>query len=178
VVINRTTGEASARCHDLEANSLALNLMHDIVTGTKTWQQARAYYAKEVLDYRRKLPTPTWTRSGSRLSARPPLTPTLASCLTKNSRGPARPEKRGSVEICFRSGSRSRLYSIVQATQFFEFVESITDAATDGKTVRCRLCSSSPWRHVGVSTLSRNSLSFDCAGTSTRSGLFETDSDP
>ena len=58
VVINRTTGEASARCHDLQANSLALNLMHDIVAGTKTWQEARAYYAKEVLDYRRKLPTP------------------------------------------------------------------------------------------------------------------------
>jgi len=58
VVVNRTTGEASARCHDLQANSLALDLMHDIVTGTKTWQEARAYYAKEVLDYRRKLPTP------------------------------------------------------------------------------------------------------------------------
>ena len=58
VVVNRTTGEASARCHDLQANSLALNLMHDIVTGSKTWQEARAYYAKEVLDYRRKLPTP------------------------------------------------------------------------------------------------------------------------
>src|SRR5262245_27244908 len=58
VVVNRTTGEASARCHDLEANSLALNLLHDIVLGSKTWQEARAYYAKEVLDYRRKLPTP------------------------------------------------------------------------------------------------------------------------
>ncbi|HEY6930270.1 MAG TPA: hypothetical protein VJA66_11390 [Thermoanaerobaculia bacterium] len=58
VVINRTTGEASARCHDVQANSLALNLMHDIVIGTKTWQEARAYYGKEVLDYRRKLPTP------------------------------------------------------------------------------------------------------------------------
>jgi hypothetical protein len=51
-------GEASAQCHDEEANSLALGLMHDMVTGKKTVQEARDYYAKEFLDYRRKLPTP------------------------------------------------------------------------------------------------------------------------
>ena len=32
VVVNRTTGEVSARCHDEQANFLALNLMHDIAT--------------------------------------------------------------------------------------------------------------------------------------------------
>ncbi len=32
--------------------------MRDMVTGQKTVQEARAYYAKEFLDYRRKLPTP------------------------------------------------------------------------------------------------------------------------
>lgn len=58
VVVERTAGEVSARCHDEEANALALNLMHDIVTGTRTVQQARDYYAKEFLDYRRKQPTP------------------------------------------------------------------------------------------------------------------------
>lgn len=58
VVIERTTGEVSARCHDEEANSLALNLMHDMVTGAKSVQEAREYYAKEVLDYQRKKPTP------------------------------------------------------------------------------------------------------------------------
>jgi hypothetical protein len=57
VIMERTTGEVSARCHDLEANCLALNLMHDIVTGAKTAQQARDYYGQEVLDYRRKKPT-------------------------------------------------------------------------------------------------------------------------
>lgn len=51
VVCERTAGEVSARCHDLEANYLALNLMHDIVTGAKTVEQAREYYKKEVLDY-------------------------------------------------------------------------------------------------------------------------------
>ena len=58
VIVERTAGEVSARCHDEEANLLALNLMHDIVTGTKTSDEARAYYAKEFLDYRRKRPTP------------------------------------------------------------------------------------------------------------------------
>ncbi len=47
------TGEASARCHDEQANSLALNLMHDIVTGARTVAEARAYYASEFLDARR-----------------------------------------------------------------------------------------------------------------------------
>ena len=58
VIAERTAGEVSARCHDEQANFLALNLMHDIVTGAKTAQEAREYYAKEFADYRRKLPTP------------------------------------------------------------------------------------------------------------------------
>jgi hypothetical protein len=58
VIVERTAGEVSARCHDEQANYLALNLMHDIVTGAKTVEQARDYYAKEFLDYRRKQPTP------------------------------------------------------------------------------------------------------------------------
>jgi hypothetical protein len=58
VVINRTKGEVSARCHDEEANCLALNLMHDIATGAKNVEQARSYYAKEFADYRRNKPTP------------------------------------------------------------------------------------------------------------------------
>jgi hypothetical protein len=58
VITERTSGEVSARCHDEQANFLALNLMHDIVTGAKTAQEAREYYGKEVLDYRRKKPTP------------------------------------------------------------------------------------------------------------------------
>src|SRR5689334_15396907 len=32
IMVERTTGEVSARCHDEQANFLALNLMHDIVT--------------------------------------------------------------------------------------------------------------------------------------------------
>jgi hypothetical protein len=58
VTVERTTGELSARCHDEEANFLALNLAHDIVTGERTADDARRYYAKEFADYRRKEPTP------------------------------------------------------------------------------------------------------------------------
>jgi hypothetical protein len=58
VIADRTAGEVSARCHDEGANYLALNLMYDIVTGAKTVEQARHYYAKEFLDHRRKEPTP------------------------------------------------------------------------------------------------------------------------
>jgi hypothetical protein len=58
VIAERTAGEVSARCHDEQANNLALNLMHDIVTGQRTVEQARAHYAKEFADYRRKKPTP------------------------------------------------------------------------------------------------------------------------
>ncbi len=58
VIVERTAGEVSARCHDEEANFLALNLMHDIVTGAKTVDEARQYYTKEFVDYRRGKPTP------------------------------------------------------------------------------------------------------------------------
>lgn len=58
VVVERTAGEVSARCHDEQANFLALNLVHDIVTGSKSVEEARQYYGKEFLDYRRGLPTP------------------------------------------------------------------------------------------------------------------------
>jgi hypothetical protein len=58
VIVERTTGEVSARCHDEEANTLALNLMNDVVTGAKSTAEARDYYAKEFLDFRRGKPTP------------------------------------------------------------------------------------------------------------------------
>jgi hypothetical protein len=58
VVVERTAGEVSARCHDEQANLLALNLMHEIVSGRKSVGEARAYYAQEFLNYRRKEPTP------------------------------------------------------------------------------------------------------------------------
>jgi hypothetical protein len=62
VIVERTAGEVSARCHDEQANNLALNLMHDIVTGRRDVTEARDYYAKEFLDARRRRPTPYMDR--------------------------------------------------------------------------------------------------------------------
>lgn len=62
VIVERTPGEVSARCHDEQANLLALNLMHDIVTGERDPDGARAYYVKEFADYRRGKPTPYMER--------------------------------------------------------------------------------------------------------------------
>lgn len=41
VTVSRSRGLLSARCHDEEANHLAVNLAHDIITGSKTVAQAR-----------------------------------------------------------------------------------------------------------------------------------------
>lgn len=46
------------RCHDEEAILLAQNLAHEIITGQRSVEEARAYYAREFLDARRKQPTP------------------------------------------------------------------------------------------------------------------------
>ena len=62
VVAERTAGEVSARCHDEQANFLALNLARDIIFGLKTPEEARAYYGKEFLDFRRGKPTPYMDR--------------------------------------------------------------------------------------------------------------------
>lgn len=58
VAVERTAGEVSVCCHDEETNVLALNLMHDIVTGSRDVQDARNYYATEFTDHRRKKATP------------------------------------------------------------------------------------------------------------------------
>jgi hypothetical protein len=58
VVVYRTLGEISARCHDEEANFLALNLAFDIVTGKRSVDDARRYYAQEFINYRKKAPAP------------------------------------------------------------------------------------------------------------------------
>ncbi|MER9838651.1 hypothetical protein NKJ28_27385 [Mesorhizobium sp. M0145] len=78
VIAERTTGEVSARCHDEQANFLALNLMHDIVTGKKSVEQARDYYAKEFVDFRRKKPTPYMEKLQFALPTAAPSIPTSA----------------------------------------------------------------------------------------------------
>lgn len=62
VSVRRTAGEISAMCHDEEANRLALNLAHDIVTRERDAADARDYYAEEFLNARRGGPTPYMDR--------------------------------------------------------------------------------------------------------------------
>jgi hypothetical protein len=45
VIAERTKGELAARCDMEEANFLALNLAHEIVTGVKSVPEARQFYA-------------------------------------------------------------------------------------------------------------------------------------
>jgi len=50
-LIDRTMGEAAARCDSEAANFLTLNLMHEIVTGERTVDDARAFYSETLSAY-------------------------------------------------------------------------------------------------------------------------------
>ena len=48
VIVERTRGEMSARCDKEEANFLALNLAHDIISGRRGVVAAREFYAEQI----------------------------------------------------------------------------------------------------------------------------------
>lgn len=48
VIVERTKGEMSARCDKEGANFLAINLANDIVTGKRTVEEARMFYAQTM----------------------------------------------------------------------------------------------------------------------------------
>ncbi|THU36110.1 hypothetical protein FAM09_22260 [Niastella caeni] len=52
VIVERTRGTLSARCDREEMNFLSLNLAHDIITGKKTVDEARDYYARAALQFK------------------------------------------------------------------------------------------------------------------------------
>ena len=51
VIAERTKGEISARCDKEEMNFLALNLANDIVSGRRSVQDARQFYAKTAMAF-------------------------------------------------------------------------------------------------------------------------------
>lgn len=53
VIVERTKGEMSARCDKEEMNLLALNLANDIVTGKRSAEDARNFYAETVKAFMR-----------------------------------------------------------------------------------------------------------------------------
>ncbi len=48
VVMERTSGEMSARCDKEPANFLAVNLAHEVATGKRTVEDARMEYGKQI----------------------------------------------------------------------------------------------------------------------------------
>lgn len=58
VVLERTTGEMSARCDKEPANFLALNLAHEVATGKRSVPDARAKYAEQVAAMLEQRPAP------------------------------------------------------------------------------------------------------------------------
>ncbi len=50
-LVDRTAGEVAARCDSEAANVLTLNLMHEIVTGVKTVDEARQIYAESMVGF-------------------------------------------------------------------------------------------------------------------------------
>ncbi|WP_409271397.1 hypothetical protein V1499_18205 [Neobacillus sp. SCS-31] len=58
IVIDRTKGEVSVHCDNEGANTLSLNMMHEIVTGKRTAEEAREFIAKEIVEYIMGRPAP------------------------------------------------------------------------------------------------------------------------
>lgn len=49
--LDRTKGEASAKCHSEEMNFLTLNLLNDIITGKRDVENARNFYAETAKNF-------------------------------------------------------------------------------------------------------------------------------
>lgn len=58
VVLERTSGEMSARCDKEGANFLALNLAHDLVTSKRSVQDARKMYGEQIMAMKAGQPAP------------------------------------------------------------------------------------------------------------------------
>ena len=58
LIVERTAGEVSARCDMEAANFLALNMMHEIVTGKRTAEEARKTLSETISAYAMNRPAP------------------------------------------------------------------------------------------------------------------------
>jgi hypothetical protein len=58
VVLERTSGELSARCDKEGANFLALNLAHDLVRGKRNVKEARVMYGEQIMAMKAGKPAP------------------------------------------------------------------------------------------------------------------------
>jgi hypothetical protein len=90
VIVERTAGEVSARCHDEQANFLALNLMHDIVTGARACRRRGIITRRSLRISDAKSPRHTWKNCTSLPETAVRRIPTSGSCRTRISRPPPR----------------------------------------------------------------------------------------
>lgn len=51
ILVDRTRGEVAARCDTEAANVLGLNMVHEIVTGKRTWEDARETSVQNTVAY-------------------------------------------------------------------------------------------------------------------------------
>ncbi len=54
LIVERTKGEVSARCDAEEPNFLAINLANDIVTGERSVNEARQFYAETMMAFKQE----------------------------------------------------------------------------------------------------------------------------
>jgi hypothetical protein len=57
-LLDRTAGEAGARCDSEAANFITINFMHEIVTGKRSVEEARHAYAEQMAAYMLGRPAP------------------------------------------------------------------------------------------------------------------------
>lgn len=58
LVIDRVKGEVSVHCDNEGANTLSINMMHEVVTGKRTPAEAREFIAKEIVEFMMGRPAP------------------------------------------------------------------------------------------------------------------------
>lgn len=58
VYLDRTRGEASAKCDKEAMNFLALNLLNDVVTRRRSVQDARMFYTQTAAKYKQNITSP------------------------------------------------------------------------------------------------------------------------
>jgi hypothetical protein len=51
ILLDRTKGEAAGRCDSESANVLGLNMVHEIVSGKRTWEDARRISEESTVAY-------------------------------------------------------------------------------------------------------------------------------
>ena len=51
ILLDRTKGEAAGRCDSESANVLGLNMVHEISTGKRTWEEARTIAQESTVAY-------------------------------------------------------------------------------------------------------------------------------